>query len=117
MRKTKIISLVVLGVLLGIVAVIFVLTNKQPMTLSFLYFETVPLWSSLIVLASMALGAALSFTYCLVMAFGYRRRIKLLNRQIKQMEDELLTFRHQPLQDLSSLPTFGDTSSDDSASR
>ena len=92
----------VVAITVGVV--VFVLTNQEPIVLSFLYFETIPIWSSLLVLGSMALGVSLILVYTLWIIIRYRARIRRLNRRIAGIEEELLSYRNQPLDEAGILP-------------
>lgn len=106
MRNTRRILLLLVGVMIGVAIVLFILTNKNPVVLSFLYFETVPVWSSLLVLSSMAVGATLALIYTLWISMRYRSKLRRMKRYIRSVEGELTAFRNQPLDD--PIPGSGD---------
>ncbi len=107
MRNIKRLLLVLIGIAIGVSAVIFVLTNRDPVALRFLYFESRPLWISAVVLAAFAAGLACGLGYAAWISLVYRRRLKAVHREFEELEEELIAFRNQPLEDADPLPGPG----------
>ncbi len=112
MKNTKRIFLILIGILLGVAAVVFVLTNKQPVKLTFLYYETLPVWLSVVVLSSLFIGVGLMGLVTLWLSLKHRRQVRRLQRRIRDTEQELVALRNRPLYEAD---LAGDIEDDDSA--
>lgn len=97
MKSAKRIFLVVLGILIGVAAVIFMLSNKQQVVVTFLYWESHPLWISVTALISFTLGGISGLLLAGWLTLRYRGRIRRLRKEIRRIENELIDYRNQPL--------------------
>ena len=86
LKKLGQIILLVLGILLGAGLVVFVISNKQPLSLRFLDFETTTQWSSLVVLTSFFLGMLVMLLVAIwsgVIRFRHNTQLKRENTKLK----------------------------------
>ncbi|RJO70317.1 MAG: LapA family protein [Myxococcales bacterium] len=97
MASVKRLFLIVFGTLVGVAAVLFALTNKQPVVLSFLYWDSMPLWASLWVFVGAAIGVLVASLVAFVAILRYRSRLSKANRRIRQLEGDLVSQRNLTL--------------------
>lgn len=109
MNNARRLILIVFGILIGVAAVVFVLGNKTPVTITFLWVESVEIWLSLVLLAAAVLGAALGLSYAAWLALSHRRTVKRLNRRIADLHDELTAHRNRFIDDPGLFPPTGNS--------
>ena len=91
MKSNWIIGLI-LAIILAVIAVIFALQNSEPTALSFLAWDLVlPL--ALIILTSFAIGALVALLLTIPGTFRRKRLISSLNKEKKQLQNELEKLR------------------------
>jgi|GEM_PF-5174824 len=89
MKKAFQIILVILGVLIGACLVVFIISNKDPLSLKFFSLATVELWTSVIVLLSFSIGMLLMFFISCWFGFARLKRKRALVKEIAELKKQL----------------------------
>jgi uncharacterized integral membrane protein len=99
MANAKRFILVALGILIGVALVVFLLTNKTPVTITFLWVESVELWLSVVVMIAAMAGLLIGLFYTLLVWMRLRGQIRELKRKLAAAQEELIAHRNQLMEE------------------
>ncbi len=99
MIKFSRVLLIIAVVALSFLFVVFFIYNLDPITLDFVYYETVPLPKSLVLVVSFLAGILFGIMGMMSIVWAQKKRIKMLTREYNLISAELKAFRMRPLEE------------------
>lgn len=83
------------GIILGAMLVIFIISNKQLLSLKFLQYQTSELWSSAIVLLSFLMGMFIMMLISIWLGFSKYRKTRHITKQNALLEKQVLELKEE----------------------
>ncbi len=98
MKSFKRISLLLIGILIGVAIILFCLFNQSLVEVDLYIFKSGNLRLWFVVLGSVAFGLFLSGISFLLLLFKHMNRIRKLKKEVVGLNKELTYFRNLPLE-------------------